>query len=187
MIQNRHIAFNILIFSWKFCVSDNIYFSVLPDSSILSCINSKHHSPCTAQWCHCIVLLEEALCFRSTRNTAQKYGLHEFGIIMYIKLYRIILFYTITYINQSSELHQFCCLKLKFGVASSDTVSSRNAEFLSSVKGWSAFLTFNVSLWIPVMDTALKWPPCWSSLLFVSIWKSPNNIHQNEHNFQNTL
>ena len=49
MIQNRLIAVNILIFSWKFCVGDNIYFSVLPESSALSCINSTHHSPCTAQ------------------------------------------------------------------------------------------------------------------------------------------
>jgi hypothetical protein len=61
MIQNRHIAVNILIFSWKFCVSDNINFSVLPESSALSCINSIHHSPRTAQRHHCIVSLEEAL------------------------------------------------------------------------------------------------------------------------------
>ena len=63
------------------------------------------------------------LCFTSTRNNAQKCRLNGFGIIMYIKLYRIILFYKITYVNQSSELHQFCCRNPKFGVASSQSLS----------------------------------------------------------------
>jgi len=91
---------------------------------IILCIVGIQLSKCT-NMCSGVATLTfiYKLCFISSRNTAQKYGLHEFGIIMYIKFYRIILFHKITYINQSSELHHFCCLRLKFSVPSSQSLS----------------------------------------------------------------
>jgi len=53
MIQNRCIvvlySHFFLIKIYKFCVSDNIHFSVLPETSAHNCITSIHCNPCTAQ------------------------------------------------------------------------------------------------------------------------------------------